>query len=99
MERKLIAIIFVIVLTLSLILLFRLFWTYVSAIILALLIASAFYPLYVWLRKLLRGREKTAALLMSLLVLIVLVVPVGGFVGTSRIRRSNSMIAPRTPYL
>jgi predicted PurR-regulated permease PerM len=64
------------------ILLLRLFWAYISAIILALLIASAFYPLYSWLKRLLRGEERSASLIMTIFVFFVLVIPVGGFVGT-----------------
>ena len=82
MEKKTIAKVFVIVLLCALILLLRLFWAYISAIVLALLIASAFYPLYSRVKKLLRDREKTASLLMSLLIVLVLIIPLGGFVGT-----------------
>jgi len=82
MEKRLIAKIFLLVLVLALILLFRLFWTYISAIVLALLIASAFYPLYSWVRKLVKGREHTASLIVTLLIFLILVVAVGSFVGT-----------------
>ncbi|MBW1721725.1 MAG: AI-2E family transporter [Deltaproteobacteria bacterium] len=82
MEKGFISKLFFIVLIGMLILLFRLFWTYLSAIVLALLIASAFYPIYWRLRRLLKYREQTASLLMTLFILIILVVPVGGFVGT-----------------
>ncbi|MFH1799896.1 MAG: hypothetical protein ABH891_03465, partial [Candidatus Omnitrophota bacterium] len=74
--------IFVIVLLGTLLLLFRLFWAYISAIVLALLIASAFYPVYSRVKKLMRGREQTAALSMSILILLILVIPIGWFVGT-----------------
>jgi predicted PurR-regulated permease PerM len=60
----------------------RLFWAYISAIILALLIASAFYPLYAWLKRLLKGEERGASMLMTVFIFLVLVIPVGGFVGT-----------------
>ncbi|MEA2038922.1 MAG: AI-2E family transporter [Thermodesulfobacteriota bacterium] len=63
-------------------LLFRLFWTYISAIVLALLIASVSYPVYHYIKRLLRGRDNLSALITSLLILFVLVVPVGWFVGT-----------------
>jgi len=82
MEKSSISKIFLIVLLGAVILLFRLFWTYISAIILALLIASAFYPLYVWIRKIFREREQSASIFMSILILLVLIVPLGGFVGT-----------------
>lgn len=82
MEKSFISKFFLIILLGSFILFFRLFWTYISAIILALLIASAFYPLYSWAKKLFRGNEPIAALCMTFLILLVLIIPVGGFVGT-----------------
>ena len=82
MEKSSISKIFLIVLLGAVILLFRLFWTYISAIILALLIASAFYPLYTWIRKVFREREQSASIFMSILILLVLIIPLGGFVGT-----------------
>ena len=82
MDKKLIAKIFLLVLVLALILLLRLFWTYVSAIVLALLIASAFYPLYSWIKKLVKGRERSASLIVTIVIFLILVVPVGSFVGT-----------------
>ncbi len=74
--------IFLIVLLGAVILLFRLFWTYISAIILALLISSAFYPLYTLIRKVFREREQSASIFMCILILLVLIIPLGGFVGT-----------------
>ncbi|UCF57324.1 MAG: AI-2E family transporter [Deltaproteobacteria bacterium] len=82
MEKSFVSKLFLVVLLGVLILLLRLFWAYISAIILALLIASAFYPLYSRLKKLLRGEERSASLLMTILVVLVLIIPVGGFVGT-----------------
>ena len=83
MEKGFISKLFLVILLGALILVFKLFWTYISAIVLALLIASAFYPLYSWVRKgLFRGNERSASLFMSLFILLVLVIPVGGFVGT-----------------
>ena len=73
---------FLIVLLAALILLLRLFWVFLSAMVLALLIASVFYPLYSRLKNHLKGDERSAALLMTLLVFLVLVIPVGGFVGS-----------------
>ena len=64
------------------ILLCNLFWTYISAIVLALLIASAFYPLYSILKRVLKDNEGSASLLMIILILLILILPVGGFVGT-----------------
>jgi predicted PurR-regulated permease PerM len=82
MEKSFISKLFLVVLLGALILLFRLFWTYISAIVLALLIASAFYPLYARVKRLMKDREQAASLLMTIFVLLVLIVPFGGFVGT-----------------
>ena len=82
MEKSFVSKVFLVVLIGVLILLLRLFWAYISAIILALLIASAFYPLYAWVKKLLKGEERGASMLMTIFVFLVLVIPVGGFVGT-----------------
>ena len=82
MEKSFISNIFLVILLGTVILLFRLFWTYISAIILALLISSAFYPLYSWVKNILKGKERSAALFMSIFILLVLIIPVGGFVGT-----------------
>jgi predicted PurR-regulated permease PerM len=73
---------FLIILLAALILLLRLFWVFISAMVLALLIASVFYPLYSRLKNRLKGDDRSAALLMTLLVFLVLVIPVGGFVGS-----------------
>ncbi len=82
MDKSFISKLFLIVLLAAFILLLRLFWVFLSAMILALLIASLFYPLYSRLRNLLRGEDRSASLLMTLLVFLVLVIPVGGFVGS-----------------
>lgn len=74
--------VFLILLILSLILLLKLFWTYISAIVLALLIASVFYPLYLLLKRAFRNREVIPSLILTMLILFILVVPVGWFVGT-----------------
>ncbi len=66
----------------SLVLLLAIFWTYVSSIVLALLITSVFFPMYLWVKRHFKGRENSASLIMSLVVLLVLVIPVGWFVGT-----------------
>ncbi|MFC1867231.1 AI-2E family transporter [Thermodesulfobacteriota bacterium] len=73
---------FLVVLIGFIILLFWLFWTFISSIILALLIASALYPLYNYVKKLFMGKERISALVMTLFVFLVLVIPVSGFVGT-----------------
>ncbi len=82
MEKRFVSKVFLVVLIGVLILLLRLFWAYISAIILALLIASAFYPLYARVKKLLKGEERGASMLMTIFIFLVLVIPVGGFVGT-----------------
>ena len=73
---------FLIFLLCFLALLLGLFWTYFSAIVLALLITGVLYPVYFWVKRLFRGRENSASLVMSLVILLVLVIPVGWFVGT-----------------
>ncbi len=82
MEKSFVSKFFLVVLIAVLILLLRLFWAYMSAIILALLIASAFYPIYARVRKLFKGEERGASMLMTIFIFLVLVIPVGGFVGT-----------------
>jgi len=73
---------FLIFLACSTLLLLRLFWSYFSAVFLGLLIASVFYPLYLLLLKALRNSETTAALIMTLFIFVILVLPVGWFGGT-----------------
>lgn len=73
---------FIIILLCSLVLLLRLLWAYISAIVLALLVASVFRPIYTRLHRLLRGRANLAALLMCLFVVLALVLPLSWFVGT-----------------
>jgi len=82
MEKKYGAALFLVFLICSLFLLLKLFWTYMSAIVLAALIGSVFYPLYNWVKKVFRDRESAAALCVTLLLLVILMVPVGWFVGT-----------------
>jgi predicted PurR-regulated permease PerM len=82
MEKQHGATLFLVFFICSLILLLRLFWTYVSAIVLALLLASVFYPLYSWVTRVLKERELLASLILTLFILIILVIPVGWFIGT-----------------
>ena len=82
MDKSFVSKLFLIVLLAALILLLRLFWVFISAMVLALLIASVFYPLYSRLKNRLKGDDRSAALIMTLLVFLVLVIPVGGFVGS-----------------
>src|SRR4030042_5401014 len=56
--------------------------TYVSASLLALLIASASYPLYTRIKGLFKFKEQTASLIMTVFIFLILVIPVGGFIGT-----------------
>ena len=55
-------------------------WSFLSAIVLGLLITSAFYPLYSWYRKLFKGKEAFKAFSMTFLVFLILTIPVGGFI-------------------
>ena len=82
MEKQHGATLFIVFFICSLILILKLFWTYVSAIVLALLLSSVFYPLYSWVNKMLRERELLASLSMTLFILLILVIPVGWFIGT-----------------
>jgi len=82
MEKKYGTGLFLIFLVCSLLLLLKLLWTYMSAIILALLIGSVFYPPYNRVKRGLHNRETAAALCMTLFILLVLIIPVGWFVGT-----------------
>ena len=82
MEKRFISKLFLIILLAFIILLFMLFWTYMSAIVLAFLIASAFYPLFSKLKQLLKGKEISSSLIMTIIILLVLIVPVSWFIGT-----------------
>jgi len=82
MEKNIGPRVFLVSLLLSAALLMSLFWAYLSAIVLALLIASAFYPIFLRTKRLLRGRESLASFITCLLILAVLAVPVSWFVGT-----------------
>jgi len=82
MEKKHGATLFLVFFICSLVLLLRLSWTYVSAIVLALLLASVFYPLYSWVKRVLRERELLASLSVTFFILLILVIPVGWFIGT-----------------
>ena len=66
----------------SLALLLGLFWAYISAIVLALLTASVFYPLYNRFKPLFKGHEILSALFMTLFILLVLIIPMGWFATT-----------------
>ena len=82
MEKQHGAPLFLVFFICSLVLLLRLFWTYVSAIVLALLLVSVFYPLYSWVKRVVRERELLASLSVTLFILFILVIPVGWFIGT-----------------
>ncbi len=81
-DRNLIVKTFLIAFLISTLLLFRLLWTYISSIILALFIASVFYPLYSFLKKRLKVKESLIALLMTILISIIFIIPVSGFIGS-----------------
>ncbi len=82
MERPHGSRLFLIFLIISSALLLSLFWTYASAIILALLITSVFYPIYFGVKRLFGGHETLASLFMCLFIFLVLVIPVSWFIGT-----------------
>jgi predicted PurR-regulated permease PerM len=83
MERPLGPKVFLVLLLLSALLLVRLFWTYLPALVLALLLASVFFSIYLWAKaKVFRGHETPAALFMILVILVGLVAPSSWFVGT-----------------
>jgi predicted PurR-regulated permease PerM len=81
MNKRAISKFFLIVLIVATALFLRLFWTYISAIVLALLIASAFYPLYSFLKRNIRNRAQSAALLMCTIITIIILIPFGWFIG------------------
>jgi predicted PurR-regulated permease PerM len=57
-------------------------WAFISPIVLGLVIASAFYPLYSRYRKIAKGNDVSKALSMTILVFFILAIPVTGFVGS-----------------
>lgn len=73
---------FIIFLLCSLLLILKLFWTFLSAIILAMLIVSIFYGLYAKVNHLFRRREVLASLCVTILILVTLIIPMSWFVGT-----------------
>ena len=73
---------FLILLLGSLALLLGLLHAFLSAIVLGLLIASVFYPLYLRMKRLLDHRDSLASVCMVLFIFLVLGVPAGWFVGT-----------------
>lgn len=66
----------------SLALLLILLGTYISAIVLAAVIASVFHPVYLHVKKALKNRESAAAALMLTGIVILLVFPSGWFIGS-----------------
>lgn len=82
MEKSTISKIFLLILAGMLVLLLVLFSAYRSAIVLALLIASAFYPLYSWVKGKLKTSESFTSLIMSIFIFLILAIPLGWFVGT-----------------
>lgn len=57
-------------------------WTFLSAIVLGLVITSTFYPLYVWYRGLFKGTETFKAVSMTIFIFLILTIPISGFVGS-----------------
>ncbi len=57
-------------------------WAFISPIVLGLVIASAFYPLYTRFKRVVKGREIYKALSMTIIVFIILAIPVTGFFGS-----------------
>ena len=82
MEKVAVSKFFYIILFIFMILFFWLSWTYISSIVLALLIASALYPLYSKVKGLFKLKEASASLIMTIFIILVLIIPVGGFMGT-----------------
>ncbi len=78
MKKEHIFIIFILFLTfLSIYLLYQILAPFLSSIVWAIFLAMIFYPLFQKLRRLLKKREILSALIMTLLVLIVIVLPFG----------------------
>jgi predicted PurR-regulated permease PerM len=76
MKREHIFLIFILFLTfLSIYLLYRILSPFLSSIVWAILLAMVLYPVYCKLRNFLRKREILSALIMTLLVLVVIVLP------------------------
>ena len=73
---------FTILLLFSFILLLSLFWSYLPSIVLALLITSVFYPVQCRLEVIFKGRKKISALITSILVFLILVIPIAWFIKT-----------------
>ncbi len=63
-------------------LLLMLFWTYISAIVLALLITSVLYPMYFRIRRAFREKDGVASVFMIVFVFLVIIVPLSWFVAT-----------------
>jgi len=57
-------------------------WTFLSAIVLGLLITSAFHPLYSWYKGLFKGTETFKAVSMTIFIFLILTIPISGFVGS-----------------
>ncbi|MCA9374385.1 AI-2E family transporter [Candidatus Peregrinibacteria bacterium] len=55
--------------------LLQIFWPFIEVLILAAILATAVYPLYKWVLKVVKGREKIASFTTCILVLIFIVVP------------------------
>ena len=78
MEKR--SMVFIILLLISFALLLSLLWAYLPSIILALLITSVFYPVYIKAKKLFKGNEQVPAIVMSVFIFLILVIPVAWFI-------------------
>ncbi len=82
MDRSTAPKLFYVILFIFLGLLCWLCWTFLSAIVLGLVITSAFYPLYSWYKELFKGKEVFKAVSMTIFIFLVLTIPISGFVGS-----------------
>ncbi len=57
-------------------------WSFLSAIVLGLVITSAFYPLYSWYSSLFEGKQVFKAVSMTVFIFLILTIPISGFVGS-----------------
>lgn len=67
-------------LVVSFLFLYQIFQPFLTALILAAIIATAFYPLYHKILKLLGGRTRVASILTCILILILIIVPLVIFI-------------------
>jgi predicted PurR-regulated permease PerM len=56
------------------------FWPFLTTLILAAILATAFYPLYQWILKLFKNREILASLVTCFLIVVLIIVPLFIFI-------------------